>query len=253
MSRLSRTALVLAALPLAVMLRWESPARPGNTDEPTETTRPATAPRPRLVERDAWHADEGLVREAPKYLPEVRAVFVHHTNHPADYDCADVPRMLRALESAHVRAKGWDDVGYQYVVDRCGTVYEGRGGGDAERTVRGAHTKGFNRTTVGIAALGDFSAGEPVPRAMLDAIAAVAAWKLPPDADPHGAVWLRSTNDESRFDERSRARFPVITGHRDAFETDCPGDALYAELPLLRDEVARLRAQATAASAASTD
>ncbi|MDT0378154.1 peptidoglycan recognition protein [Streptomyces sp. DSM 42041] len=236
-----RLALAVVCLPLAVLMRWGAPAVDSGAPPRAEETadRPA-APRPYVVPRVAWGADEQMVREPPAYVDRVRAVVVHHTDHVNGYDCDHVPALLRGLQRDHIESEGWDDVGYQYVVDRCGTVYEGRGG-DGAHTVRGAHTKGFNKETVGIAALGTFDEGTHVPRAMLDAIAAVAAWQLDPGADPHGRVRLTSTNDASRYPKGAGAAFDVITGHRAGYETDCPGDALAAKLPLLRDETERLR------------
>ncbi len=236
-----RLALAAVCLPLAVLMRWGAPAVDTDAAQrATETAGRPAAPQPYVVPRVRWGANEEMVREPPAHLREVRAIFLHHTNHPNTYDCDQVPAMLRALEADHIRNKGWDDIGYQYVVDRCGNVYEGRGG-DGSRTVRGAHTKGFNRHSVGIAALGSFGEGAYVPRVMLDAIAAVAAWQLAPGADPHGTVRLTSTNDASRYPEGTTATFDVISGHRDGYGTRCPGDALYDKLPALRDDVERRR------------
>lgn len=233
-------ALATTALPLAVLTRWDAPVRgePERRAAPAEA-RPAAA-RPHVVGRAGWGADEKLIREHAPAVRTVSAVFIHHTGHANSYDCADAPRMLRSLQAEHVGRMGWDDMGYNYVVDRCGNVYQGRGDG-TDRTVRGAHTTGFNSRSVGIGALGDFGAGQRVPRAMLEGIAAVAAWKLRPGTDPHGRVRLVSTNSHSRYAKGSAVRFDVIAGHRDGFETNCPGDALYAHLPELRDEVARKR------------
>lgn len=219
-------------------------------DAPTRHTRPEprpesvavgpAAPRPAIVARKAWRADERLVKERPTQSGPVNAVFVHHTGHSNDYDCADVPRMLREMQRAHVQGEGWDDMGYNFVVDRCGTIYEGRAG-SIGRPIHGAHTKGFNAGTIGIAALGTFDAGTKVPPALEAALAKVAAWKLKPGVDARGTVRLVSTNDESLFKKGEAARLHVISGHRDSFHTNCPGDALYGRLPAIRDAVASLR------------
>ncbi|WKX69137.1 N-acetylmuramoyl-L-alanine amidase [Streptomyces sp. XD-27] len=232
----------VALVPLALLVTWDAPER--WTPEPRQpheaAARPA-APRPAIVGRASWHADETAVREKPRYAGSVAAVFVHHTDHPHDYDCrADVPGMLRAMQDDHTHGEGWDDLGYNFVVDRCGTIYEGRAGG-VDRAVVGAHTKGFNTGSTGIAALGHFGAGEEVPRPMLEAIAALAAWKLRPGADPRGRVRMVSTNDASRYPKGTSVELDVIAGHRDGYETDCPGGALYGRLPWLREEAARLR------------
>ncbi|MFI5756852.1 N-acetylmuramoyl-L-alanine amidase [Streptomyces sp. NPDC051569] len=197
-------------------------------------------PEPAITRRRAWHADESAVREKPSYATSVRVVFLHHTNHSNDYDCReDVPEMLRSMQGHHLD-EGWDDLGYNFVVDRCGNIYEGRAGG-VDRAVRGSHTKGFNAGSAGIAALGHFEKGERVPRPMLDAIAALVAWKLSPGVDPKGRVRMVSSSDVSRYPKGSRVRLDVISGHRDGDETTCPGAALYQELPWLRETVARLR------------
>ncbi|SDM92582.1 peptidoglycan recognition protein family protein [Actinacidiphila guanduensis] len=199
---------------------------------------------PAVVGRRMWHADERAVKEKPEYDGTVKAVFVHHTDNPNTYDCRkDVPAMLLAMERSHI-ALGWDDLGYNFVVDRCGTVYEGRAGGIG-RAVRGAHTEGFNVDTVGIAALGNFGPGRKVPEPMLRAIARIAAWKLAPGIDPRGKVRLVSTDSRSRFRKGTAAQLHAISGHRDAYETDCPGDALYAALPWIRRTAASLRQGAT--------
>jgi hypothetical protein len=224
---------------LALLVLRDAPTRPARP-EPVAVG-PAT-PRPPIVSRKTWRADEGMVREHATYTGAVSAVFVHHTGHPNGYDCADVPRMLRAMQEDHVESDGWDDIGYNFVVDRCGTIYEGRAGG-VGRPVRGAHTKGFNADSVGIAALGTFGPGTTVPAALEAGLVKVAAWKLRPGADPRGTVRLVSTNDESKYRKGDAAVLHVISGHRDSFRTDCPGEVLYERLPAIREAVARLRKQ----------
>lgn len=245
--------LVYAALvPLAFAMSWKNPVRdevsptgdrPRHRDR-EQTGPPPGPPRPHIVPRSAWHADEDLVRERATTAERVRVVFVHHTSQPNDYDCDAAPQMLRRLEAEHVR-RGWNDLGYNFVVDHCGTIYEGRSGA-LNRSVEGAHTKGFNAESLGIAAMGTFEEGTDVPGAMLDAIAALAAWKLGAGTDPHGRAELVSSSGESRFEKGDRARFDVITGHRNAYETSCPGKALESRLGRIRDEVERLRDRAAA-------
>ncbi|MEV3853464.1 peptidoglycan recognition protein [Streptomyces sp. NPDC050095] len=201
-----------------------------------------TASAPRIVPRTEWLADTDTYHRDPiRYADRVDAVFVHHTDSPNGYDCADVPRIIRTLYAGQAGGREWDDIGYNFLVDRCGTVYEGRAGG-VERPVVGAHTQGFNQNTAGIAAIGTYTQGTPVPRAMTDAIAAVAAWKLGlTGVDPRAVVQLVSSNSHSRFEAGSTAAFRAVSGHRDGYETFCPGLALMAELPAIRDRAARLQ------------
>ncbi|MGW3283263.1 peptidoglycan recognition protein family protein [Streptomyces sp. NPDC001002] len=207
--------------------------------------RPVTlhaAARPHIVPRSAWL--DALSRHAqppPRYDDKVVAVFVHHTDSPNGYACADAPRIIRYLYAGQTGARDWDDIGYNFLVDRCGTVYEGRAGG-VDRPVTGAHTQGFNHRTAGIAAIGTFTAGAEVPAAMTRAIAAVAAWKLGlGDVDPRGVARLVSSNSLSRYASGTAARLPALAGHKDGYMTSCPGAALYLELPFIREEAARLQ------------
>ncbi|MFH9551207.1 peptidoglycan recognition protein [Streptomyces sp. NPDC017435] len=200
------------------------------------------AARPPVVPRAAWLDD--LARHAqppPRYDDKVVAVFVHHTDSPNGYACADAPRIIRYLYAGQIGARDWDDIGYNFLVDRCGTIYEGRAGG-VDRPVTGAHTQGFNHRTAGIAALGTFTAGVPVPQAMIDAIAALAAWKLGlSDVDPRADVRLTSSNSRSRYASGTTATLPALAGHRDGYMTSCPGAALAARLPEIREAAARLQ------------
>lgn len=222
---------------LALLVLRDAPHRPAR---PEPVTVAPGVPRPPIVSRKAWRANEGMVREGATYTGTVSAVFVHHTGHLNSYDCADAPRMLRAMQEDHIKSEGWDDIGYNFVVDRCGTIYEGRAGG-VGRPVQGAHTQGFNADSIGVAALGTFGPGTTVPPALEASIVKVAAWRLRPGADPRGTVRLLSANDESRYKKGESAELHVIAGHRDSFRTDCPGDVLYERLPAIREAVFRLR------------
>ncbi|MGQ4384083.1 peptidoglycan recognition protein family protein [Streptomyces sp. SAS_270] len=216
-----------------------------HSDRPSYAARPAvahSAPRPAIVPRSRW-LDASVPRNTPpaRYDDRVVAVFIHHTDSPNAYDCADAPRIIRYLYAGQIGARQWDDIGYNFLVDRCGTIYEGRAGG-VDRPVTGAHTQGFNHRTAGIAALGTFTAGTPVPRAMTDAIAALAAWKLGlSHVDPRAKVRLVSSNNLSRYASGTAAELPTLAGHNAGFMTSCPGAALTAKLPEIRERAARLQ------------
>ncbi|OIJ65525.1 N-acetylmuramoyl-L-alanine amidase [Streptomyces mangrovisoli] len=212
-----------------------------------------TAPKPRILPRSVWlDAATRHAQPPPRYDDKVVAVFVHHTDSPNGYDCADTPRIISALYAGQTDVKSWDDIGYNFLVDRCGTIYEGRAGG-VDRPVTGAHTQGFNHRTAGIAAIGTFTAGVPVPKAMTDAIAALAAWKLGlAHVDPRAKAHLVSSNSLSRYKAGAKATLPALAGHNDGFMTSCPGAALTARLPAIRLEAARLQGRIPARSPAGT-
>ncbi|GHF89924.1 hypothetical protein GCM10018790_79010 [Kitasatospora xanthocidica] len=210
---------------------------------PAEPARPADAgqvPRPAIVTRAGWGADESLRDQAFEYTGPVREVFVHHTATATDYACGDAPRVIRAIYQYHVKTSGWRDIGYNFLVDRCGTVYEGRAGG-VELPVHGAHTLGFNTDSSGVAAIGTYVGDQPT-QPLLDGLAAVAAWKLGLTGQPaEGRTPLTSTSDASRYPKGTVVDFDAVSGHRDAFNTECPGNALYDRLPALRTAAARLQ------------
>ncbi|WP_093861868.1 N-acetylmuramoyl-L-alanine amidase [Streptomyces sp. TLI_053] len=198
------------------------------------------APRPEIVTRAGWGADESIREPDFVYTGPVRTVFVHHTATATEYACSDAPRLIRAVYQYHVQSNGWRDIGYNFLVDRCGTVYEGRAGG-TDLPVHGAHTLGFNTDSAGVAAIGTFVTDVP-PEPLLTGLARIAAWKLGlTDQDAAGSTRMVSGSDGSLYPAGTGVDLRTISGHRDAFNTECPGDALYPRLPDLRTAAAALQ------------
>ncbi|MEI5035459.1 peptidoglycan recognition protein [Streptomyces sp. S1A(2023)] len=215
------------------------PTTPTGSPSPTlPPVPPSTVPQPPIVSRAAWKADESLSTEAPDYLDGVKAVFVHHTAQTNAYSCADSAAIVRGLHTYHVKSNGWKDLGYNFIVDKCGTVFEGRKGG-ADRPVMGAHTYGFNRDTTGIAVIGMYT-DTKAATAATTSVARVAAWKLGQyGGDPAGSVQLTAGANgknmaHKQFAAGQQYAFPRISGHRDGFATECPGLSLYHQLPAIR-------------------
>ncbi|MFE2554721.1 N-acetylmuramoyl-L-alanine amidase [Streptomyces sp. NPDC059352] len=220
----------------------EEPTSPAPTTEPSSTTEPGTTTpttpttptAPAIVSRAGWGADESLVQNPPSYLNKVDAVFVHHTAGTNDYTCADSPAIIRAILTFHVRTNGWNDIGYNFFVDKCGTVFEGRAGG-VERPVLGAHTYGFNSYSSGISLLGDYENGGTPTAAAKQAIADLAAWKLGLHGiDPEAKVTLTAAADTGVWTKGQAATLNTVSGHRDGYATLCPGATLYSALPGIR-------------------
>ncbi|GGQ52411.1 hypothetical protein GCM10010267_13810 [Streptomyces griseorubens] len=219
----------------AAFVMDESPS-PSPSPEPTAP--PSTMPQPPVTSRADWGADESKSPDPSEYNAEVKAVFVHHTDGANDYDCAESPAIVRGIYAYHTEVNGWNDVGYNFLVDKCGTVFEGRKGG-IDRPVLGAHTYGFNRESAGIAVLGTHVTGA-ASDAALASVARVTAWKLGQyGADPAGSVQLTAGATQTNyfgtaFTAGEQYTFHRVSGHRDGFLTQCPGDALYAQLPTVR-------------------
>ncbi|MGW4163803.1 N-acetylmuramoyl-L-alanine amidase [Streptomyces sp. NPDC004788] len=200
---------------------------------------PSTVPQPAIKSRADWQADESISPEAPSYLPgPVKAVAVHHTADSNTYTCADGPAIVRGIYTYHVKSNGWKDIGYNFLVDKCGVIYEGRKGG-VDRPVFGAHTYGFNSETAGVSVLGDYNTAVP-STAALTSVARLAAWKLGQyKVDPTGTTTLTAgaagpSGTGRNWAAGDKLTFPTIFGHRDGYNTECPGNNLYGQLGTLR-------------------
>ncbi|MET7455081.1 peptidoglycan recognition protein [Streptomyces sp. NPDC005574] len=202
-----------------------------------QRAKPYIGPRPRIVTRRGWGADENLRERGFVYTSKVKAAFVHHTASGNGYRCSQAASVIRGIYRYHVRSMGWRDMGYNFLVDKCGTVYEGRAGGVA-KPVLGAHTLGFNTNSMGIAVIGTFGTAKP-PAAAVTAIARLTAWKLGLwGANPRGKTYLKSGGG-NLYRKGKNVRLNVISGHRDGFSTECPGRQLYRKLGSARSTAAR--------------
>ncbi|MEV6290557.1 peptidoglycan recognition protein [Streptomyces sp. NPDC051896] len=204
----------------------------------TPSAPPSTVPEPPITSRADWGADESLSPDPSEYNADVKAVFVHHTDGANDYSCADSASIVRGIYAYHTQVNGWNDIGYNFLVDKCGTIFEGRKGG-VDLPVLGAHTYGWNRESTGIAVLGEYTSTS-ASNAALASIARVAAWKLGQyGADPAGTVQLNAGASQQNyfgtsFTAGTAYTFQRISAHRDGYNTQCPGDSLYAQLPTIR-------------------
>ena len=184
-------------------------------------------PKPVIYSRAQWGADERMRDPGSLRYFEVHAGFVHHTVNANNYQARDVPAILRGIYAYHTQSRGWSDVGYNYLVDRFGRIWEGRYGG-IDRPVVGAHTLGFNDGAFAMSAIGNFEEVQP-SSAMVQAYGALFGWKLS----------LHGVDASSMKQFVTSKNFPAVNGHRDAASTACPGRYLYAKLPEIRRLAAR--------------
>ncbi|MFD1663616.1 peptidoglycan recognition protein [Streptomyces caeni] len=196
------------------------------------STGPYIGPRPRIVTRSGWGADESLRETGFVYTSTVKVAFVHHTASGNNYTCSQAPSLIRSIYRYHVVSSGWRDIGYNFLVDKCGNIYEGRAGG-VEKPVMGAHTLGFNSNSTGIAVLGTYTGSNP-SAAAVTALSKLTAWKLGLSSmDPRAATHLVSGGG-NLYAKGENVRLNVISGHRDGFATECPGRLLYGKLGTAR-------------------
>ncbi|MBS4751569.1 N-acetylmuramoyl-L-alanine amidase [Nocardioides sp. zg-ZUI104] len=213
-----------------------SPATPapGEDDEPVEQPDPAPGtdsldlqastptPKPMIYSRAQWGANEKLRDARSLAYYEVHGGFVHHTVNANDYTAAQVPSIIRGIYAYHTKTRGWSDIGYNFLIDRFGRIWEGRAGG-VDRAVVGAHTQGYNNYAFAASAIGNFETAKPTSK-LINAYGSLLAWKL----SLHG---VSAASTAQRIGSKT---FPAISGHRDAGKTACPGKHLYAKIPRIR-------------------
>ncbi|WP_314613162.1 peptidoglycan recognition protein family protein [Streptomyces stackebrandtii] len=199
--------------------------------------KPYIGPRPKIITRKGWGADETLREKGFVYTKSIKAAFVHHTATGNNYTCRQAPSVLRGIYRYHVKSSGWRDFGYNFAVDKCGNIYEGRAGGVA-KPVLGAHTLGFNTNSMGVAVIGTYSKSNP-PAAVLTAVAKLTAWKLGlHGVNPTSTTYLTSGGG-NLYKKGTKVKLRTISGHRDGFATECPGARLYGKLATARTSSAK--------------
>jgi hypothetical protein len=195
--------------------------------------------QPAIITRSAWGGDAVKPRSAPSY-GDVQVAFVHHTVSANDYGPQDSAGIVLAMAKYHRDTNGWNDLGYNFVVDKYGQIFEGRAGG-IDQAVIGAQAQGYNSHSTGIANIGTFTdVGQG--DVALDALARLIAWKLPLHGAPvAGQIVLTSGGGNlNRYKSGTPVTLERISGHRDGDATECPGTALYAQLPALRTRAAAI-------------
>lgn len=215
-----------AAIPGLTFTFIDSSAGPSAADFPISIAAKAaydvSAP-PALITRSEWGADESLRFEEDgewwvKQYQLVEHAIIHHSETPNSQDPLEA---IRSIYYYHAVTRGWHDIGYNYLVDKLGNIYQGRAGG---RNVVGGHAYEYAHGSAGICFIGEFFDDEVTEEA-LAAMVAILAWTCR-DLDPQGYA-----------DFHSETRVPTICAHRDVNLSTCPGDKAYAELPVLRDLV----------------
>lgn len=204
-----------------------------------------SADMPKVVSRAGWSADESIRCQQPTYNDRTKALTLHHTAGSNNYTQSQAAAQVRGIYQYHAQTLGWCDIGYNVLVDKFGTIYEGRYGG-LDRAVEGAHVGGFNTGTWGISMIGNYSETAPSQQ-MLDSVAEIAGWKAGHNGiNPLGQVSLTSGGfGGSKYPAGSVATVPAFHGHNDLHNTQCPGTFTMSNWPQLRSKAA---AKATAVS-----
>jgi hypothetical protein len=212
-----------AALPLAVPVLDAGPGQPP------------------IIARRAWAAGQARPTHTPEY-GTVKLGFVHHTVSVNGYGPGEVPAILRGIFDYHVYVRGFWDIAYNFLVDDFGGIWEGRAGG-IDMALMGAHAGAYNLESTGVAMIGNFMNVIP-SQAAIGALERLLAWKLSLHGVPaHGRVTVvvdPSGAFYTPFPPGAHVSLPRVAGHRDGDLTDCPGNALYDDLPSIRPRIVAL-------------
>lgn len=199
-------AVELFGLELAPAEREAPGVSPPSFEEPPPSTGPV---RPPVIPREEW----GAAPAASPYEPMNPArLTIHHTEAAQPFTPEDAVQEMRIIQRFHQKGRGWIDIGYHFLIDGSGRIYQGR-----PETVVGAHVRNKNEGNVGISLMGSFHpprSHEPTPEQVRSLVALgrwlVAAYGIDPG---------------------------TIKGHRDHQATSCPGDGFYPRLGEIRREI----------------
>lgn len=230
----SRPDLDVNLVDIAGDLSWSPDDTPGGAAAVAATTKPTIRPRA------SWGADESIRDRRVDYADDVRFSVVHHEGGTPRWSqaairdgCRNAASAINAIYEYHVKYRGYWDIAYNFVVDPCGGIWEGRHGG-IEKAVQGAHAAGWNEGSVGVLALGTFSDGnsDPVTDDMVRGIERLLTWKLDHHhTDPRGTTReISGSGSSNRYSSGTAVNVPILSAHQITNSTSCPGGVLMDRL-----------------------
>lgn len=190
-----------------------------------------SGPPVRVITRAEWGAAPQSCR--PDVASRLVGATVHHTAGSNGYaTVAQAMQQIRNDQRYHMVGRGWCDLGYNFVVDKWGNLYEGRAE-SLTRPVIGVHAGGFNTSTVGVTMLGTYNS---VPSAATQrTVGAIIGWRLGAYAvNPQSSMTYRTGEGQNSKFRNQDVHLPRIFGHRDVAYTACPGNGGYAALGNIR-------------------
>ncbi|MGD9693628.1 MAG: peptidoglycan recognition family protein [Phycisphaerales bacterium] len=190
--------------------KWPEPEpyRPKAPSTTPKVAPPSTGPGG-VIPRTAWAKSSPITSRMDRMLP-VRKITIHHTAIPASglRTKNDVAAQIESIRQAHVHRKGepFGDIGYHYVVDPMGNVWEGRA-----LSYQGAHVAKQNENNLGIVCLGNFEMERPNDRQVR-------------------ALHAFTASQMRRFNVSLRD----VRTHREMAQTACPGRNLQPVMNIAR-------------------
>lgn len=204
---------------------------------------PVAASQPGIILRSQWGAKPHTSCSNPLLGPSTKGAVIHHTVGSNTYTKAESAKIVRATQAYHMNSRGWCDIGYNFLVDKYGQIFEGRAGGITKQ-VWAAHAgnKAVNQYTIGVSLMGTFTRTAPSAE-MKEATAKLVAWRFGLAKLPAKGTYSLGGKTLNR-----------IAAHRNVISTECPGEVAYAWLGAsggLRDRVAALMGSSSGGSSSS--
>lgn len=188
-------------------------------------TRSVPMPAPKVMSRSEWGVGASTIWPASN--AKLTGAVIHHTAGVNNYSAAESPGIVRGIWNYHTYGRGWGDIGYNFLVDKYGNIFEGRTGSLASPDTQmpiGAHAAPGNTGSVGVSVMGNYTSKNIEPAA-LNGVVNVLAWQFGrAGVDPHGTF--------SYYDRGWRS-IAAINGHKDISNTACPA-RIYPELGKIR-------------------
>ncbi len=156
------------------------------------------------------------------HSPSVKLLVVHHTAVRVEGDSRPGAERMQAIYQYHSQTKGWGDIGYHYVIDEKGFIFEGRAGGAG---VVGGHAWCNNVGTIGISLMGNFEQEQPSQTQVKSL-----QWLLDLLANQYSIDLTRNTTYHGKS-------MPPVVGHRDLLSTTCPGYYMYGVMDQVRSHL----------------
>ena len=198
----------------------------------------AMTSQPGIISRAQWGANETWRECCPRYAANLEMAHVHHTAGENSYSKSESAALVRGIYKYHTSNEGFADIGYNFLIDRYGQIFEGRYGG-IDQTVIGAHAGGFNTGSTGVSLMGTFSTATP-PTAMINSLKRLLAWKLDVHHVPAVGTVVMTSGGSTRYSAGTKVTVNRISGHRDTSQTACPGSKVYYQLNSIRSAVRSL-------------
>jgi len=201
---------------------------------------PAFTPRPAIISRSAWGASAGTTCSAPLTGNSTHGVVIHHTAGNNTYSKSDSAKIVRGIQAYHVKGHGWCDIGYNFLVDRFGQIFEGRKGG-TDRPVRAAHSGNaeVNTYDMGVSMMGNYDKVVP-STALKDSMVKLVGWRMGTNYMHAKGTYYVGEKLTSKNDQIDSHHLNMISGHRNVISDVCPGRYGYIWLTQkggLRDRV----------------